>query len=249
MLHILTKLLISTTSTNIRTSQSSRTQRLQVFLLRNWLRRRTLEMDSIKWAPLLTTQNNQPLDKETQNSISQPPKSTDNCSNRPTMLITTNVGHRIQDLVYMISIRWDKSNLTHLDRIRFSRVAFQIVKIRKKVALLQAQELIKPSNLSKKKPTTILETILTVCLLVKSQRVSSPKQKEENFGSTKVQHLTPDKPSPRIQGLDNMNTRRRKTTLKTKSFKKRQSTQPSTAAILAQWTKKSRHQIQGQVPT
>ena len=234
MLHILTKLLISTTSTNIRTSPSSRTRRLQVFLLRNWLRRRTLEMDSIKWAPLLTTQNNQPSDRETRSSISQPPKLTGNCSNRPTMLITTSVGHRIQDQVYMISIKWDKSNLTHPDRIKFSRVAFQIVKIRKKVALLQAQELIKPSILSKKKPTTILETILMACLLVKSQRVSSPKQKEGNFGSTKVQPLTPDKLSQRTQDLDNMNTRRRKTTLKIKSFKKRQSTQPSTAAILAQ---------------
>jgi len=238
MLHISIKLLISITSTNIRTLQWSQTQRLQVSHLRSWLRPHTLETDSTKWALLLTTQSNQQLDRETLNSISLPPKSTDNCSSKPTMPIMTNVGLRIQDLECTISIRWVKSNSIRPDKIKFSKVLFQIARIRKREVLLQAQEHTKPSLRSKKQPMIILETILTECLLVKSQRVSSPKQKEESFGSTKAKHLTPDKLSLRIQDLDNMSTRKRKTTSKIKLFKRRQSMLPSTAAILAQSTKK-----------
>jgi len=134
----------------------------------------------------------------------------------------------------MILIRWARSSLTHLDKTKFSRVTFQIAKIRKKALLLQDQVHIKPLYLWKKKLTTIFETILTVCSLVRSPRVSSLRQKEVNSGSMKGKHLTPDKPSLRIQDLVNMNTRKRKTISKTKSFKKRPSMQPSTAAILAQ---------------
>ena len=191
-------------------------------------------MASIKSDQLLTTQNNQPSDRETRSSISQPPKLTDNCSNRPTMLITTSVGRRIQDLECMISIKWVRSNLTHLDKTKFSKVTFQIAKIRRKALLLQDQEHTRPLFRWKKKLTIILETILTACLLVRSQRVSSRRRKEANSGSMKVKHHTPDKPSLRIQDQDNMNTRKRKTILKTKLSKRKPSMQPSTAAILDQ---------------
>jgi len=191
-------------------------------------------MASIKSDLLLIIQNNQQLGKEILNLISQPLKLIDNCLNKPTMHITTNVGHKIQDLECMISIRWAKSNSTLPDRTKFSRAAFQTAKIRKKEVLLQAQEHIRPSIPLKKKQTIISETILTACSLDKNQRVSSPKRKEASFGSTKVKHLTPDKPSPRIQDPVSTNTRKRKTISKTKSSKRKPSTQPSTAAILVQ---------------
>ena len=234
MLHILTKLLISTISTNIRTQLLSQTLKHQVSPLRSWLKLPILEMASIKSDQLLTTQNNQQLGKEILNSISQHQKLIGNCLNKPTLLITTSVGRRIQDLEFMISIRWVRSSLTHLDKIKFSRVTFQIAKIRKKGLLLQDQERIKLLFQWKKKLRIILETILTVCSLVRSPRVSSLRRKEVNSGSMKGKHLTPDKPSLRIQDLVNMNTRKRKTISKTKSFKRRPSTQPSTAAILDQ---------------
>ena len=191
-------------------------------------------MVSIKSDQPLTIQNNQQLGKEILNSISQHLKLIDNCLNKPIMLITTNVGHKIQDLECTISIKWVKSNLIHLVKTKFSRVTFRTEKIRKKEVLLQDLERIKLSFLWKRKPTIILETILTACLLVKNQRVSSLKRKEASFGSMKVKHPTPDKLSLRIQDPVNMNTRKRKTILKIKSFKRKQSMQPSTAAILAQ---------------
>ena len=234
MLHILTKLLISTIHTNIRTSLLSQTLKLQVSPLRSWLKLPILEMASIKSDLLLTTQNNQRLGKEIMNSISRHQKLIGSCLSKPTLPIMTSVGHRIKDLECMILIRWVRSSLTHLDKTKFSRVTFQIAKIRKKGLLLQDQEHTKLLYLWKKKLTIILETILTACLLVRSPRVSSLRQKEVNSGSMKGKHLTPDKPSLRIQDLVNMNTRKRKTISKTKSFKRRPSTQPSTAAILAQ---------------
>ena len=172
MLHILTKLLISTISTNIRTSQLSQMPKLQVFLLRSWLKLPILEMVSIKSDLLLTIQNNQQLGKEILNSISQHQKSIGNCLNKPTMPIMTSVGRRIQDLESMISIRWVRSNSTPLGKTKFSRVTFQIAKIRKKALLLQDQEHIKRLFPWKKKLTIILETILTACSLDRSPRVS-----------------------------------------------------------------------------
>ena len=189
-------------------------------------------MDSIKSDQLLTIQNNQQLGKEIQNLISRHQKLIGNCLSKLTLLIMTSVGRRIQDLGCMISIKWVKSNLTHLGKTKFSKVTFQIAKIRRKALLLQDQEHIRPLFQWKKKLTIILETILTACLLAKSQRVSSRRQKEANSGSMKVKHHTPDKPSLRIQDQDNMNTRKRKTISKTKSSKRKPSMQPSTAAIL-----------------
>ena len=214
--------------------QLFQTLKLLVFPLRNQLKLHIPETASIKSDQLLIIQNNQQLGKEIQNLISQHQKSTDNCLNKLITLITTNVGHKIQDLECMISIKWVKSNSIQLDRTKFSRVTFQIAKIRKKELLLQDQEPTKQLFLWKKKPMIILETILTACLLVKNQRVSSLKRKEASFGSMKVKHPTPDKLSLRIQDPVNMNTRKRKTISKTKSFKRKQSTQPSTAAILVQ---------------
>lgn len=150
------------------------------------------------------------------------------------MLTTTNVGRKILDQVCTILIRWDKSNSTHQDRTRFSKAVFLIVKIRRKEASLLGLEHTRLSFLLRKKPTTILETILTVCLWVKSLRVSSPRPREESFGSTKVKHRTLDKHSPRTQDLANMSTRKRKTISKTKSSKRKLSMQLSTAVTLGQ---------------
>lgn len=191
-------------------------------------------MVSIKSDQLLTIQNNQQLGKEILNLISQHQKLIGNCLSKLTMLIMTSVGRRIQDLGCMISIKWVRSNLTHLGKTKFSKVTFQIAKIRRKALLLQDQEHTRPLFQWKKKLTIILETILTACLLVRSQRVSSRRRKEANSGSMKVKHLTPDKPSLRIQDQDNMNTRKRKTISKTKLSKRKPSMQPSTAAILDQ---------------
>jgi hypothetical protein len=146
--------------------------KLQVFLLRSWLKLPILEMVSIKSDLLLTIQNNQQLGKEILNSISQHQKSIGNCLSKPTMPIMTSVGRRIQDLESMISIRWVRSNSTPLGKTKFSRVTFQIARIRKKALLLQDQEHIKRLFPWKKKLTIILETILTACSLDRSPRVS-----------------------------------------------------------------------------
>ena len=131
MLHILIKLLISTISTNIRTQQSFQTLKLQVFLQRNQLKLHILVMVSIKSDQLLTIQNNQQLGKEIQNLISLHQKLIDNCLSKLTLLIMTSVGRRIQDLGCMISIKWVKSNLIRLGKTKFSKVWFQIAKIRR----------------------------------------------------------------------------------------------------------------------
>ncbi len=172
-------------------------------------------MASIKSDQLLTTQNNQQLGKEILNSISQHQKLIGNCLNKPTLLITTNVGRRIQDLECMILIRWVRSSLTHLDKTKFSRVTFQIAKTGKKVLLLLGQEHIKLLYLWKKKLTIIFETILTACSLVRSPRVSSLRQKEVNSGSMKVRPHTRGRHIRRFPALDSTTTRKRKTTLNT----------------------------------
>jgi len=191
-------------------------------------------MDSIKSDLLLTIQNNQRLDKEILNLISPLVKSIGSCSSKRITLITTNAGHKIQDQECMISIRWDKSNSTLLARTKCSRVAFQTARTRKREVSLQDREHTRLWFPSRKRLTIISVTILMACSSDKNQRVSSQKRKEVSSGSMKAQHHIPDKLSPRIQDPDNMNTRKRKTTSRTKSSKRRPFTPLSTAAILAQ---------------
>jgi len=60
---------------------------------------------------------------------------------------------------------------------------------------------------------------------------------------------TPDRPSPRIQALDNTTTRRKRMISRTGSYRRRQFIPPSTALRRDQSTRELRHQIQDQEHT
>lgn len=203
--------------------------RLQVFLLKSWLKLRILGKDLIRQVQLLITQRFRLFIQDFLRTTSQQAKSKDSFLSRPTWHTTTCAGRRIQDQVSTTLRKRVKSNLILPGKTKCSSRKCLTAKTRKKEHGHQAQEHTRLRHLLRSKLQITLETTLMVFLQAKSHKVSCLKQREESFGSMKVKLHTLDRHSQKIRDLVITSTTRKRMILKIELYRKKQYTRLSIA--------------------